>query len=189
MQKQLKIILIAVGAMILLYGVLLGTILAVREPLNHPLASVPIFPIACTTRGCVTSASWLHQHMIALAFNQSTQQPAPTSAQTLTTRIREHLVEHAFLRSPVRPEDITRYREDILHVSSDEDIQKYIPITIAEYDKRVLTPFLQQEALRFQNKVESTNELYRLLTDERPVLLLLFHVRWDTDTGNVVLRD
>lgn len=187
-RRRTFVVLASIATPILLYGILLGTIAGSSQPLNHPLAHWPIFPLACTTRGCITSAGWLTQHQITLAFNEATAQSNPTPEQTLTTTIRKHLVEHAFLRSPVSDTDVDRYRRDILHAVSDESIQNYVHVSIADYDDLVVRPFLQQEALRFQHKVESTEELYKILTSERPVLFLLFAYRWDPDSGSAAAR-
>lgn len=174
-----------VGVIVLVY---LGgwlSILVPAQPLESPIASWPIWPIACGARGCITSARWLHHHQLAVAFSQATKEDTPAPEQTLTTKLRAHAASRSFLRSPVQAEDVARYREQVLHITTNEQLQTYMPTTLAEYDKTILTPFLQQEALRTQHSVESTEELYKVLFDERPIVLLLFQYQWNSDSGTV----
>lgn len=179
------------GATVFLFVAYIGTLLSVilsADPLNHPLAQWPIWPVACTTRGCITTASWGEEQKIAAAYATATVTQTPPLQASLTTLIRKHLAEHAFLRSPVKASDVQRYREDILHIVKESDLQRYVPLTLLEYDRQVLTPFLQQEALIAQDSAESPEDLYSSLSQERPVILLLSHFRWDTDTGSAQSR-
>lgn len=179
---------VTLGVALLIYLGTLASIVFSSDPLNHALAKWPIWPIACTTRGCVTTASWIDQHTLAVSFSTTTASPVTTPEVSLTSTVRKHLISQSVLRSPVKTSDVQRYREDILHVVKESDLQQYIPLTLAEYDMQVLMPFLQQEALLNQNKVETTEELYHSLTEDHPVLLLSSHFRWDGETGSVQSR-
>lgn len=159
-----------------------------KDILNHPLASLPIYPLACTTRGCITSASTLNFHQRAVAFSFASLTDAPTFEESLSTVIRRHLAKEAFLRSPVTLADAKRYREEILHITSEDKIKEVASMSVAQYDEDVLVPFLQQEALRQQHSVESTEELYGILSSQRRVFLLPYYFRWDTDRGQVVSK-
>ena len=160
-------------------------LLASPDPLNHPLASVFPWPVACSTRGCVTSTAW-HTHTQArVAFAAATQQDQPTSAQTLETLIRHHLSQHALVRSPVTMADVRRYREEILNIKDDKSVNDVTGLNLADYDTQVILPFLQQEALRQQRKVESASELYVGLAKDRAIFILPFGLAWDKTKASV----
>ena len=163
-------------------------LLATPAPLNHPLVGIPVWPVACTTRGCITSATWVSYHELMNTFAHISEQEEPSPEASLTTAVRRHLVSHAFLRSPVTLKDARRYREEILKITRDDQLQGVVPVSIPTYDKEVVLPLLQQEALRQQNSVESTEELYKTLTEDRPVVILPFVFQWNSDTGSVVRK-
>jgi len=163
-------------------------LLASDSVLQHPLAKYPLWPVGCTSRGCVTSASWVNQHNLHLHFAATASIEAPTPEQTLTTLMRRHIINHAFLRSPVTPADAQKYREAVLNIRTQEQLKKLVDVSLADYDRQVIIPFLQQEALRQQNKAESAADLYKQLGQERLVIMLPFHLRWDKDSGQVIRR-
>ncbi len=157
-------------------------------PLAVPIASWAPWPMACTSHGCITTQDWLRQQQLNTAFAQTTKTEAPSDKAILTTLIRHHLVEVAVLSSPVKPSDAKRYREDILNLKTTDQLQRAIPVSLETYDTYVIIPFLQQEALKQERKIATTNELYIQLAGERKVFLLPLTLHWDTDKGMVVSR-
>ena len=179
---------IVAGLFIALWFGLWAWLLFTQDPLRHPLARTPLFPIACTTRGCITSTSWLQQHQLTTQFNAATLLDTPAPEETLTTVIRDHLLRHATVRPAVTIEGAARYREEILHITSVDDLPDTISLSLEEYDEMIVLPFLQQEGLRQLHLVESTEELYEILTKQRPVLLLLFNYHWNSARGAATTR-
>lgn len=163
-------------------------LLSARDTLSHPLAEIPIFPVACSTRGCVTSANWNTRHRLSTNFATATGQDAPSVDQSLTNTVRTHLIQHAFLKSPVTLVDARRYREEVLYIKNNDQLEQAVGVGTTTYDAAILMPFLQQEALKLQHKVESTEELYTLLSGERTIVLLPFHFQWDKQTGQALPR-
>jgi hypothetical protein len=164
-------------------------ILASTEPLHNPLARFFPWPIACSSRGCVTTTSWLRLHAAHTAFAQATQQQVPTFRDSLGTLIRQHLIRHSWLRPPVSDADAQRYRFEILNLHDDATLRASTGFSGAEYDRHVIIPFLEQEALREARQVESLEQLYALLGQERTVIVFPFYLKWDREKGIVVPRD
>ena len=161
-------------------GVILWAwVLLSPDPLANPLANMFPWPIACSTRGCITTARWQAHLQSRLAFMATTNQAVPTSAEALQTLIRHHLSAHALVRSPVTLADVRRYREEILNIKDDASVTAATGLSLAEYDEQVVLPFLQQEALRRQLKVESIEELYLQLAQDRAIIVLPFALSWD----------
>lgn len=163
-------------------------VLASQEPLHNPLARIMPWPVACTTRGCVTTQTWAQQAALDAYFAQTVGQEAARLDESLTTVVRRHLIAHAFVVEPITAADARRYREEILHLKDDAIVQAAVGVTAEEYDRLMIVPFLQQAAVQQQRKAESPTELYRALAGERWVIILPFSLRWDTDTGSVVRR-
>lgn len=188
MSKKLLLIITGsvVGVLIFIWLGLYIWLLTMQNPLNHPLVGMPLWPIACTTRGCVTSSTWATYHELMNTFARISEQTEPNPEASFTTAVRRHLVSNAFLQSPVTLQDARRYREEILKLTRDDQLQGVVPVTLTTYDQEVVLPLLQQEALRQQNSVESTEELYSTLTQDRPVLILPFVFQWDGNAGSIV---
>lgn len=176
----------AIVALALLGG--WGWVLGSKEPLKNPIANLWPWPVACTTRGCVTTQAWAHQATLDARFAASVEQAIPSETESLTTAVRRHLLRHAFVVKPVTASDARRYREEILHLKDDTLLQESAGTTAEEYDQLVLVPFLQQAALQQQRNAESVDELYAGLASERWVIVLPFSLRWDQETGSVVAR-
>lgn len=174
MSKLLKIALLIAGP------------LAILVPGPALIVAAWGWPVACSTRGCISHRAWEEQLAAASQFAQETQTPPPTPAQALTTLIRQHLTRHAFLQSPISLADATRYREEILNLKEADQFQGALQLTLAEYDQKIILPFLQQEALRAQHKVESTDELYSALARERKIFLFWRAFTWDVSKGQVI---
>lgn len=163
-----------------------GWVLGSQEPLKNPIAKAFPWPVTCTARGCVTTDAWARQGRLSAQFAASVQEEGPSETESLTTVLRRHMLEHAFVVKPVTAADARRYREEILHLKDDALLQKSVGITAEEYDRLVIIPFLQQAALQQERKAESADELYGALAQERLVIVLPFSLRWDKDTGSVV---
>ncbi len=157
--------------------------LSMPTPFEYTWAKVGPWPVACSTRGCVTTRDWARQFEVTEKFSALTGSPDQTPAEALTSAIRQHLLHHAFFKSPVTEIQATRYREQVLNVNKGEFLQESLGVTAEEYDQHVILPFLEQEALRAQNKVESTDELYAGLSKERYILFLPWQYTWDRETG------
>lgn len=171
--------------LLLLVGAYAWVLLA-REPLSTPVSRWLPWPVACSTRGCITTRRW-HDYLQATErFAQATRAEAPSSATVLTTLIRQHLAHHAHLRSPVSRADAIRYRQEILHAENEEQVQEYTSLSLAQYDEQVLIPLLEQESLRQQRKAETPDDLYAQLAAERWVAVLPWFLAWDSTTASIV---
>lgn len=156
--------------------------------LAYTLAQQEPWPVACSTRGCVTTKDWARQYVMAEQYATAAGGSRQTSAEALTTVIHHHLLAHAFFKSPVTLADARRYREEVLNVHQNEAVEKVVGVSASDYDQYVILPFLEQEALRQEYKVESMEELYILLNKERFVVSLLKHYRWDREKAIVEAR-
>ncbi|MEX1112481.1 MAG: hypothetical protein WEC84_03390 [Candidatus Andersenbacteria bacterium] len=188
MKRVPLIIFSTATAAILIWLGIYASVLASKAPHEHSLAQYPLWPIACSTRGCVTTRGWQQVHAHSTQFAQVHEQQTPDISSTLTTTVRRHLADHAFLSSPVTNADARRYREEILNVASEEQLKTVVDISLPEYDKQVLVPFLQQEALRQQQQAESADDLYAQLSSERFIIMPLLHFRWDKSSGAAHVR-
>lgn len=157
-------------------------------PFDYALTAQGLWPVACSTRGCVTTKDWAIQFRAAEKFALLTASSQQSLDESLTSAIRHHLLHHAFFKSPVTEADAKRYREQVLNVNQVEFLQENLGMTPAEYDRYVILPFLEQEALKAQNKVESLDELYAGLSHERLIVFLPWQYRWDAQTGTVLVR-
>lgn len=158
------------------------------DPLKSRFGALLPWPVACSLRGCVTTTAWEAHSAARVAFNQAVHQPAPTAAEALTTLIRQHLVSHAFVRVPVTAQDAVRYREEVLNARDEATVRETVGLSLADYDKYVILPLLQQEALRQETKVETFDELFTLLARERPMWALSRGLVWDRSTAKVIER-
>ncbi len=180
-------IFVACGALCFLMVVLVALwayVLSNTVPHSWLVSSLP-WPIACSSHGCITSKEWASQRSYDIAFAQKTAKVSPSNASTLTTLLRRHLITHATLQSPISPQDAVRYRTAILH---DTDLATITPLGMSsfeQYDSTIVLPFLQQEALMQQTNISDTQTLYKNLAKQHPILLLLFHYHWNTDSGEV----
>lgn len=157
-------------------------------PFDSTWAARGLWPVACSTRGCVTTRDWNRQFRVAEKFALLTASPQQTLDESLTTAIRHHLLHHAFFKSPVTAAEAKRYRQQVLNVNKIEFLQENLGMTAEEYDQYVILPFLEQEALKAQNKVESVDELYANLSKERFILFLPWQYSWDKEAGKVLVK-
>ena len=181
---------IGVGLIVMATAALAGwiSVLAAGRPAAHTFAKMGPWPVACTTRGCVTTTAWREFHRLNVLFTQAVEIDEPSDSESLTAVLRRGLVEAAQLRTPVTPADARRYREEILRFRDEALLNETLGLTLAEYDEEVILPFLQQEALKTELAVESTEELYQQLAQERWVIILPFGLKWDKKSGMVVSR-
>lgn len=160
-------------------------ILTYRHPLTFGALSRWPWPVACSARGCITTRTWLHHYELESLFAQKAGQGVPAPEETLTTLIRQHIVRKALVPSPVTLADATRYRTEVLHITDVATIADVTGLSLEDYDQQVILPYLQQEALRQQNKVESLDELFVQLARERLVIVLPNNIWWDKTTARV----
>lgn len=156
---------------------------------NNFLSQILPWPVACTARGCVTTRAWQQQMAVSERFAAATQTSAQNREEALTSAVRRHIAENAFLQQPVRIADARRYREEILHLKDETLATESVGLSLAQYDKLVVLPFLQQAALQQARKAETLDELYATLSREHYVLILSRDLMWDKENGKVIRRD
>lgn len=192
MKRSTRRVVLGLTVVIMLPVVLILTlwawVLSSDEALSSPMASYVGWPVACSVRGCITTKTWQDHYRMRQAFAKAAEQEAPQPVEALTTLLRQHLVEHAFSRTPVTTREAARYREEILGARDENQILLATGLTIEEYDQLVILPLLQQEALKQQNSVESSQELYGLLAADRSIVVLPWRLRWDSEQAEVVPR-
>lgn len=154
------------------------------SPLGVPLSGFFPWPIACSTRGCVTSRTWHAQAERSARVAQATGQDEPREEKVLNTLIRQHLSHYAQLRSPVGIPEAQRYRREMLNIP-DEMVAQSAGLSAYEYDLYFLVPFLEQERLRQARSAESADELYAMLAKERWVFALPRAISWNREEGRL----
>jgi hypothetical protein len=174
----------------LLFFVAVMTILVwlFPNPKENPVARWLPWPIVCSTQGCITTWGWADYIELTERFARKAEVPELTTTELLTTMSRQHLVDHAQLKSPVSIEEATRYRRDILNLT-DDDVLLYSGLSPMEYDSRVVLPLLRQENLRQYRHAETLTDLYQILAQERRVVVLPLTMQWDKNDGSVKSRE
>jgi hypothetical protein len=180
------IFLVVLGSLGIALGIIWWGIMASDNPLSNKLFAKGYWPVACTTRGCITTSDWQHYQKIATSFASFAQKEPPNEAVTLTTLIRQHLVRHGQVATPVDRADAARYREEILHLNDQAVVEQAVGVKLPEYDEKVIVPLLAQEALRRRLAAESFDELFINLARERPVWVFWTKAKWQADTAQVV---
>ncbi len=145
-------------------------------------------PIACGSNGCIRNAEAISQEMHDRAFARSTNGHEPNMKEILTTVVRRYLLAHASITSIISISDAARYRTEVLHATDISALEKLGFSSFEEYDKLVLIPFLQQQALMKQRRIESPSALYAQLAQEQSIFLFKNGYRWNTATGEVVAK-
>jgi len=181
----LRTTIIAIVTLLLIMAALWLWVLASPDPLFNPTARYFPWPIACSANGCLTTLAWQHHFAARQTFSAAANTEAPTSAQALTTITRQHLAHNTLIQAPVTLADARRYRENILNLKNEEQIQSTAGLTTDAYDQYIILPFLEQESLRQQHQAESTDELYQVLAQEHRLFILPFALQWDRDRGVV----
>lgn len=178
------------GAVILLLLMILGgswtSILLSSNPAEHPLAHVLPWPVVCTTRGCITSRAWVRQQELVTAFVSAVNKPVPPPEEALTTLVRQHLVDKALLQEVVKLEDATKYRQEVLHLRDEVVTKQLSTLSLEDFDRSIVLPFLKQEALRQQLKLGPNENIFVYLSADRAVVVLPRNLVWNTDQGKIV---
>lgn len=183
-----KIILIGGLLVVLVLGGSWLAVLFARHPTQHPLAGVFPWPVVCTTRGCITSTAWVRQQALVKTFVEAVHEPLPPEEEALTTLVRQHLVSKALLQEVVKLEDAARYRREVLRLKDGTVTRQLSTLSPEDFDRAIALPFLQQEALRQQLKLEPEQDLFVHLARDRWISLLTWHFRWDANKAEVVRK-
>lgn len=163
-----------------------GFLLMSSKPATYAWAKSSPWPVACSNKGCLTTHDWARQITLAEKFAATTGVNKATPAEALTTLVRQDLVANSFLKSPITRADAKRYRQDVLKLTDGDFIQSTVGVSADDYDRYVILPFLQQEALLKTRNIKAVDELYAQVSKERTVVLLTKHFRWDASKGAVV---
>jgi hypothetical protein len=178
-------VLLIVGALLAAVLALWLWVISTSDPLRHPLASRAPWPVACSTRGCIYTTDWVRHADARRLFATEAGKEQPTSADTLTTLIRQHLAHHTVLPNTVTIADARRYREDILNLKDSQQTQETTGLDLAAYDQYIVVPFLEQEQARQIRKAETIDDLYKVLAGERWIIVLPFSLGWNKEEGKV----
>lgn len=180
-----KIALAVVGLLILTILTLWGWVLISSQPLSATPTRLMPWPVACSTRGCITTTTIRHYADIGRKYSDHTGRNHLTDMETLTILIHQHLVHYAQVKQPISLADATRYRESVLNLTQEAAIAEATGLTPIEYDQLVVLPFLEQENVRQSRQAESTTDLWQQLANERWMVVLPLTWKWDVDTATV----
>lgn len=173
---------------LLIFGGSWVSILLSHNPVEHPLAHVFPWPVVCTTRGCITSRAWVRQQELVAAFVGAVGKPVPAPEEALTTLVRQHLVDKALVQKPVTLEDAARYRRDVLHLKDDTVTKQLSTLSLTDFDRFIVLPFLKQEAVRQQLKLEQHDNLFVHLASQRWFVVFPRTLVWDTVNAEIVRK-
>ncbi len=188
--KTRNIILIGTGLTIIifLFGLLTSYFWVLLSP--NPLRATPSkwlpWPIACSTRGCVTTWQWQSYNDINKRFSEKANLPEVSPAETLTQLIYRHIVSYAQVRPNISIEDAQRYRREVLNLVDDSRIQEMFGINTETYDQNIIMPFLELESLRQQFNAETVEETLKQLTEARKVFVLPLKLKWNQSELKVI---
>lgn len=184
-RKVVGIFIIILLSPVLLWTILWISIMVNRNIYQHSLSESGLWPVICSTRGCVTTSGW-HKHYRARGvFARETGQNAPTPEEALTTLARQHLVDKALGDSPITLGNARRYREEVLQAKDEAKIVEATGLSLDDYDKLVILPLLKQEVLRQRKKSASLEEMFSQLAQERKIWVLPRGLVWDKETAEV----
>lgn len=158
------------------------------NPLNVWTSKSLPWPAACSTKGCVTTKAWARQNEINQMFTESTNEEPMTTTDALETLLHQHLVEKETSINNVVRADATKYRQEILNLENEEQVQETLGLSLTEYDDLVLVPLLKQEALRQERGLTSPQQLFANLAQHRTIFVLPQSLRWDRATATVVAK-
>lgn len=183
-----KVILLATIIFILVLLPLGGWawVLLSAAPLEVPISQLMPWPVACSTRGCITTRDWQRQQAAVTVFAELSQREKLAPIDSLTTLTRQHLAHYGQLKSPVTPAAAARYREEILNGKDEAVIKEATGLSLAEYDELVVTPFLEQESLRQERRAETAEDLYVQLAGERTIFVLPRNLTWSAEEAKVI---
>lgn len=152
---------------------------------QHNLSESGLWPIICSSRGCVTTSGWHKHYRARLVFARETKQSMPTPEEALTTLARQHLVDKALGDSSITLGSARRYREEVLQAKDEEKIMKATGLNLNDYDSMVILPLLKQEMLRQRMKGETLEKMFEQLAAERKLWVLPRGLVWDKETAEV----
>jgi len=172
---------------ILLAGWLVGWswVLIAKSTPNNYLSSFGVWPVACTSGGCITSATWQKHYGAMVGFSEITNQQKPTREDSLTTLLLQKLVKKEVSARLITSEDAGRYREEVLKLNDKSIINEGLGLSLEEYDELVVKPLLYQEALAEQWGSGSGEELFVKLGKNRKIFLPMRGLRWDGEGRQV----
>jgi len=179
------IFLIILMSPLLLWILLWISITLSRDVYQHQLSESGLWPIICSTRGCVTTSGWHKHYRARQVFARETGQTAPTPEEALTTLARQYLVDKALGDSPVTLASARRYREEVLQAKDEDKILKATGLNLDDYDELVILPLLKQEVLRQRKKSANLEEMFGQLAKERKLWVLPVGLVWDKETAEV----
>ena len=145
-------------------------------------------PVACGSHGCIRVVDATAQREYDSAFARSTNAKQPSEQEIFTTLLRRYLLTHAATTSSVSLRDAVQYRTDILHTTDPAIVQMLGFSSFEEYDKLVLVPFLQQEVLMKERRIDTPSALYTRLAQEQSIFLFKTGYKWNKATGEVVAK-
>jgi len=173
---------------ILFWLLLWASVMLSPDLYTHELSKTGLWPVICSTRGCVTTSGWHKHYQARVLFAEAAKQEVPSPEEALTTLARQHLVDRAMTNWSVTKGDARRYREEVLQTKDEVKILESTGLAVADYDKFVILPLLKQEVLREQMKVDDFDEMFKRLAQERRVWALPRGLIWDKESATVVRR-
>lgn len=173
---------------VLFWLLLWGSLLLSSSVYTHDLSKAGLWPIICSTRGCVTTSSWHKHYQARLVFAETTKAQAPSPEEALTTLARQHLVDSAMVKWPVTIREARRYREEVLRVQDEAKILETTGMSVDDYDRFVILPLLKQEVIREQMGVKEFEEVFISLANKHKLWVLPRGLIWDKETATVVKR-
>ena len=188
MTLTVKALLVLLPAVVIISGGLWLVAITTGDPTSSSIAQLLPWPVACSSRGCITTTAWGRQTAAVRTFAEAAGIEAASPAETLTTLVRQHLVEQSQLQAPVTLADARRYREEILHLRQEETIGAATGLGQTDYDRYILIPYLAQESLRQERESESFEALFSELAQERAIVMLPLNFGWDASSGRVVQK-
>lgn len=183
--KVVGIFLIILLSPVVLWLLLWVSIMISRDVYQHKLSESGLWPIICSTRGCVTTSGWHKHYRARLVFARETKQSTPTPEEALTTLSRQHLVDKALGDSSITLGSARRYREEVLQAKDEQKIVKATGLSLNDYDSLVILPLLKQEMLRQRMKSETLEKMFEQLSMERRLWVLPRGLVWDKERAQV----
>ncbi len=162
----------------LLWAVMWSWVLISSKTPNNRLSAWPVWPVACGSYGCVSSSTWQKHYQAMTAFSKLADKEKPSREDSLTTLVRQKMVRGEIPGKLVTKDDVKRYREEVLKLTDESLVNENMKLTIDEYDKLVIRPLLEQEALREQLKL-NLGKLFANLANSRKVYVLPMGLMWD----------
>lgn len=187
-EQVIGVFLIILMSPVLLWVLLWASILLSNSVYTYNLSRVGLWPLICSSRGCVTTSGWYKHYKARIVFAEAAGMDAPSPEETLTTLARQHLVNKAIVSWPVTMREAKRYREEVLQIRDEVKILETTGMSLDDYDKFVILPLLKQEVLKEQMEIAEFDELFRKLAEKHKLWVLPRGLMWDKETATVVKR-